>query len=180
MGERFNQKKLIRIVCLLAADIIVINLAAVLTLLIRFEFSLSFINNTVYFENVLHYALINTAVTLVVFYLFQLYSSLWEFASTAELIRIVLASLASAAVCSAPGPVPCGGQLNYGYTWTNPVQIPGIRSQYTEGKHFLCSMPRQDDRPEKSSVFPQAFHFLQLPLSAGKHSGKRNRPQDSH
>ena len=98
MGERFNQKKLIRIVCLLAADIIVINLAAVLTLLIRFEFSLSFINNTVYFENVLHYALINTAVTLVVFYLFQLYSSLWEFASTAELIRIVLASLASAAV----------------------------------------------------------------------------------
>ena len=119
LGERFNQKKMIRIVCLLAADIIVINLAAFFALFIRFEFSAAIMQSTPYFANLRHYALLNTVITIVIFFLFQLYSSLWEFASTTELIRIVLAAMVSAIVYWA-------GTTLLG--WSQPRSFPIIYS----------------------------------------------------
>ena len=88
MGERLNQKKLVRVLCLLAADVLLINLAAFLALYARFEFSLDTLRASGYLSKLLHYAAINTVVTIVIFSALKLYSSLWEFASTVELIQI--------------------------------------------------------------------------------------------
>ena len=96
MGERLNQKKLVRVLCLLAADVLLINLAAFLALYARFEFSWDAPGARDYLSNLLHYAAINTVVTIVIFSALKLYSSLWEFASTVELIRIAVASGLSA------------------------------------------------------------------------------------
>lgn len=88
MGEHTNKKKLIRMLGLLVADIIVINAAAFLALYLRFEFGHP---PEEYLDHLRQYALVNTCLTLLIFYLLQLYSSLWEFASTMELIRIGIA-----------------------------------------------------------------------------------------
>ena len=96
MREQWNQKKLVRVLCLLAADVILINLAAFFALYLRFEFSLYALRATGYLSKLLHYALINTVVTVVIFFALKLYNSLWEFASTVELMRIAVASGLSA------------------------------------------------------------------------------------
>ena len=92
MKDRFSKQKMIRVLSLLVADILVINAAAFFTLYLRFEFS---VPPAEYLQRVQQYALINTAVTLLIFYFMQLYNSLWEFASTAELIRIGIAAVLS-------------------------------------------------------------------------------------
>ena len=96
MQERINQKKLVRISCLILADVILINFAAFMSLFARFEFSMVQLEASGYVEHLRHYALINTIITLAIFDLLQLYSSLWEFASTLELIRIAIAAALSA------------------------------------------------------------------------------------
>ena len=90
-----NKTKLIRLLVLVVADVIVVNAAAFFALYLRFEFAQP---PEGYLRHVQQFALINTCVTLLIFYLMQLYSSLWEFASTTELIRIGIASVLSGAV----------------------------------------------------------------------------------
>ena len=94
-----NRQKLVRVICLILADLAVINIAAVLALYIRFELDWQTMSATEFFVSVKKYAVINSIVTLIVFRSMQLYSSLWEYASTPELVRISSASAISAALC---------------------------------------------------------------------------------
>ena len=96
LKESFNRKRLVRILGLIILDVIVINLAAVLALVTRFDFSYASAVKTGYMQQVWRYAAINTVVTLLVFYLLRLYHSVWEFASSSELVRIAMASVVSA------------------------------------------------------------------------------------
>ena len=88
--------KIIRVGILVLADIIIINLAAFLALYSRFEFSYSGLLKSGLLDPMVRYAVINTVVTLIIFYLLRLYHSMWEFASTAELVRIGAAAVISA------------------------------------------------------------------------------------
>ena len=97
MEERINRKKALRVLCLLAADVIVINAVAFLALYARFEFSLETLRASAYLKVLLRYSVVNTLITVAIFFLLQLYSSLWEYASTVELLRIALAAALSAA-----------------------------------------------------------------------------------
>ena len=97
----YSKEKLVRVLCLVTADAVIINLAAVVTLLIRFSIDGMTVWNSAfewYLKLYLGYAVINTVVTIVMFALFNLYNSLWEFAGYNELIRIGCASVASALV----------------------------------------------------------------------------------
>ena len=94
--DHLNKAKALRICCLLALDVLLINLAAFLALYIRFEFDAAALVESGFLEGMLSFAWINTLMTVVVFALLKLYNSLWEFASTAELIRIGAASVISA------------------------------------------------------------------------------------
>ena len=96
MNQDVNRQRLIRILCMMLLDIILINASAVLALISRFDFSASAPGVSGYLHNVLLYAAVNTVVTVAVFYFFRLYHSVWEFASSVELVRIGLASALSA------------------------------------------------------------------------------------
>lgn len=85
-----------RIALLFFIDIICINFAYILAFLLRFEFTISdvFLGFfAVYVNNIV----LITAVKLVVFWLFGLYRSLWKYAGTEELLKIVLAGIVATA-----------------------------------------------------------------------------------
>mgnify|MGYP007057703562 CR=1 FL=1 len=72
---------LTRIMLLVFLDILVINLSAFLSLLIRFEFDFTLMiqSGGAFLDTLLVFAIPNTLLTLCLFWLFQLYSSLWGF-----------------------------------------------------------------------------------------------------
>ncbi len=81
-----------RVLFLVVVDAIVIQMAAVGALLLRFEFTLPEEYLKVYQGN----ALFMTLLILLVYKIFQLYSSLWRYASVDELVNIVLANTVGA------------------------------------------------------------------------------------
>ena len=81
---------------LVLADILAINLAAFSALLIRFEFSMQQLVESGYLDRLSRFAVIGTILTLIVFSLLRLYQSMWEYASTAELVRIAGSAALSA------------------------------------------------------------------------------------
>lgn len=87
--------KLSRIALLLFLDMICINFAYILSFLLRFEFTIS---NTFlgYFEVYADNIVLITLAKLVVFWFFGLYRSLWKYAGTEELVKIVFAATAAA------------------------------------------------------------------------------------
>lgn len=97
--EQFNRAKFIRVVCLVIADALLINAAAFLALFVRFEFDFEQLRQSGYMDGLVTYSWLNTLGSLLIFYLMKLYNSLWEFASTAELVRVFVASVISAGVC---------------------------------------------------------------------------------
>lgn len=97
IDENINTQKLLRIACLLLADIVIINLSAVAALLLRFELSPAQASEAGFMSSVISYMWLNTLVTVIIFWIFGLYNSLWEFAGVHELVRIALASACSGA-----------------------------------------------------------------------------------
>lgn len=88
--------KFSRIALLFFADIICINFAYIVSFLLRFEFTITDVFMgffAVYFNNII----IITAIKLAVFWALGLYRSLWKYAGTEEIVKIVLAAAASAA-----------------------------------------------------------------------------------
>ena len=93
-----NPQKALRVSMLVLADIFAINLAAFLALYSRFEFSLPQLIRSGYLHQLTRFAVPGTILTLIVFYLMRLYHSMWEYASTAELVRIGGASVLSSLI----------------------------------------------------------------------------------
>ena len=98
LPKRFNPKMLERILLLLVLDLLVINGSAFLALFVRFEFSLEPLKDSSFLEPLLLWMLPNTLITMVIFALLRLYTSLWAFAGADELERILFACVASAVV----------------------------------------------------------------------------------
>ena len=89
--------KFSRIALLLFADIICINFAYILSFLIRFNFDVNSTIFSVYFVVYANNLLTITAVKLAILWIFGLYRSLWKYAGTEELIKIVFTSAAASA-----------------------------------------------------------------------------------
>ncbi len=93
----FNVKLFYRRTCLIIYDIISIILASYLAILARYEFHVDTI--PAYFMNPIEMFLpVNIILTLLIFYIFRLYSSLWAFAGEMELQNIVLSCVLSTLV----------------------------------------------------------------------------------
>ena len=90
-------KKNIRIAFLVVYDILAVLFSQYAALLARFDFRIEKIDEE-FLNTANRYALINLGCTLVIFALFRLYSSLWEYASVQELINVVMACGISALV----------------------------------------------------------------------------------
>lgn len=94
LGQFFGYK--MRVVSLILWDIVMIQIASGGALLLRFDLHFSKVD-PYYWTVLLHTALMHTVLTIVIFGVFYLYSSLWRFAGMVELANIVLACCCSGA-----------------------------------------------------------------------------------
>lgn len=89
-----NPAKLIRISFLILVDAVSLNLAVFLSLFLRFELDITKVIGTSYLAYAIRFAPYYTVAGILIFAAFKLYSSLWEYASMDEALRIVLACFA--------------------------------------------------------------------------------------
>ncbi|MBP3339462.1 MAG: polysaccharide biosynthesis protein [Lachnospiraceae bacterium] len=82
--------KTLRVIILLVADIISVNVCSFMALLIRFDFKFSSIPK-IYLERAIEYSCINVLVIVLILNFCKLYSSVWTYASVVELFNIVIA-----------------------------------------------------------------------------------------
>ena len=98
LDRKDSMRKFIRVSFLLVMDIVLVNLAAILALLVRMDFNLSAAYSDGFLDQWGLYALSFTCLSVVVFLPMKLYNSLWEFASVDEFLRIVI-SVVVVAIC---------------------------------------------------------------------------------
>lgn len=98
MDHTNNEKKqlLIRRTFLLILDIICIAASGAVALFVRFDFRISSIESAI-LDRYWVYLPAHIVFTLIIFMLFHMYNSLWEFASIEEMTRILIACIISEA-----------------------------------------------------------------------------------
>ncbi len=93
MKKRLDVSQLYRILYIVV-DIAVINASSILAMLLRFNLSFADIEPQ-YFDSVTGVMFVNTVVTLLLFAICRLYTTLWRFASIKELVYIIEACAGS-------------------------------------------------------------------------------------
>lgn len=88
MSEKYAKQ--VRVAGVILCDTFIIHIVSLLSLWIRFELSYSGIPKE-YLRSMIRYAPIYTVVTILVFTVFHLYTSLWRYASIYELIYLAIA-----------------------------------------------------------------------------------------
>ena len=92
--QKINYHLLLRRVCLIVLDIILTVIASVVALATRFEFNIMQIPEE--FSGVLwKYEIFFVLITLIIFGIFRIYSSLWEYAGLEEAFNIIGAVVVS-------------------------------------------------------------------------------------
>lgn len=79
-----------RIILLIMSDMVAILLASVLSLYVRYELKFMDVPRE-FWEAALEAYFINVLITLIIFYIFRLYNSVWRYASDTELVNIMIA-----------------------------------------------------------------------------------------
>ena len=95
--EPFNYQKLYRRTGLIIYDVLSIIMSSYVAILIRYEFKIGSIPDH-FLDPVTTFLLINIAITLLIFYLFKLYDSLWAYAGEREMQNLVMACVLSGIV----------------------------------------------------------------------------------
>ncbi len=93
----FNSKLLYRRTSLVIYDIAAVLLSSFLAIAMRYEFVLESIPDY-FLQTIVRFLPVNVVITLIVFYLFKLYNSLWAFASETELQNLIAACIISSAI----------------------------------------------------------------------------------
>ena len=92
---KYDKTRLMRVLSLVVFDAVLINLVPLVSLLIRFEFSISSLAESGFVENYFSIVLAHTVVTLVIFAALRLYRSMWAYAGVEELRNVCVAVLLS-------------------------------------------------------------------------------------
>ncbi len=87
-----NKTHRMKVFIFVVADIVAMGISAFMALWIRFDFRYTAID-PMYLERAIDYAPINTVLTVLVIWLCKLYSSVWSYASIAELFNIIKATI---------------------------------------------------------------------------------------
>ena len=83
-------------ILVLILDILLINLSAFLALLLRYEFDFSRLSESGFLDSVRAVAIPGTLVCLLALMFFHVYSNMWKYASSRELLNVAFASLTGA------------------------------------------------------------------------------------
>lgn len=94
--QKQGAEKAFKVMLLLLYDTMAVCLAEFLALWTRFEFSIDKIDQR-YVITANRYALFNVLLTILIFALFRLYNSLWQYASVQEMLSVVGACVMAAA-----------------------------------------------------------------------------------
>ncbi len=89
-----------RIMLLVVTDMVAVMAASALSLYVRYEFSFMSIEPQ-FWKAIQDAYLLNVFVTLIIFYIFRLYNSVWRYASDTEMVNVVIA----VTICSIMQPV---------------------------------------------------------------------------
>ena len=89
-----------RILLLVVTDMVAVMASSALSLYVRYEFSFMSIEPQVW-KAIQDAYLLNVFVTLIIFYIFRLYNSVWRYASDTEMVNVVIA----VTICSIMQPV---------------------------------------------------------------------------
>ena len=134
-------QQLIKRALIILYDLLVVWVAGVLALLLRFD--LSFSRIPVYFmENMQNMLLINMAVTVIIFTLNHLYTSLWAYAGVVEMQRIILAVFETTIVEIIIAMIKSGNKVGYFLPRTYHIMYFLILLILTAGIRFLYRMVR--------------------------------------
>ena len=93
----FNYQLFYRRICLIIYDVGAILLSSFLAIAMRYEFDLEMIPDY-FIMTIVRFLPFNILITIAIFYLFRLYSSLWAFAGENELQNLIVACFLSSAV----------------------------------------------------------------------------------
>ena len=96
MSSKVNKQLIARRGFLIIYDIFAMIAASGFALILRYEFHYNMID-AVFIDNVWRYLPYNIITTLIIFYVFKLYHSLWAFAGMTEMQNIVIACVLSSA-----------------------------------------------------------------------------------
>ena len=91
-----NRQIIVRRFGLIIIDILSVALATYLGLIARFDFDPRMVQGTVYGQTAWNYLPYSIVITIVLFWLFHLYQSLWQYAGTPEIVNILAACVISA------------------------------------------------------------------------------------
>lgn len=94
-GVHYDRARATRVAALILLDAVLINIVALFALLTRFELSISALAGSGFAEAYFKIAPLYTIVSLIIFSIFRLYRSLWEFASIGEIRNLLLAAIVS-------------------------------------------------------------------------------------
>ena len=93
-------KKTVRIIGLVIADGVLVNLSYMLAFLLRFEFNTDSPVFLSYFEDYLSVWIFLTLIKILIFFFTGLYNSLWRYAGTDELGKVVIAGAVATAAAT--------------------------------------------------------------------------------
>lgn len=85
-----DRKLVIRRLFLILLDILIINFTSLCAIVIRFEFSIAKVDIN-YIETYIKFAPVYTMVTILIFFAFRLYHTLWRYASIEEMTNVIYA-----------------------------------------------------------------------------------------
>ncbi len=97
MKRVINYKLFYRRTCLIIYDVASVLVASFLAIAMRYEFDLEGIPDY-FLETIIRFLPFNVVLTILIFYIFKLYNSLWAFAGENELQNLVVACICSAGV----------------------------------------------------------------------------------
>ena len=89
MSNKKTGSGALRVFLLVLADIVIINATNILAVLVRMEFNLVNFQESPYLQNILYYAAINTAASLLIFRFFNIYKILWKYAGITEAFILI-------------------------------------------------------------------------------------------
>lgn len=138
MFKKYQQ--LIKKLFIIFYDFLAVWCAGIITLLIRFDLDFNKIPE-LFLENMQQVLVFNLFATIIIFYLNNLYSSLWEYASVVEMKRIILATL-EATVLEVVIAAVKGGNGTYFLPRSYHIVYFFILLFFTAGLRFLYRLIR--------------------------------------
>ena len=93
----FNYQLLYRRTVLLIYDMASVVIASFLAIAMRYEFEYEMIPDY-FIDTIIRFLPVNLVLTIIIFYFFRLYNSLWAFAGETELQNVIVACFAAASL----------------------------------------------------------------------------------